>query len=310
MKSHLTDRRSAPLLLALLVAWGLSPRLASAQESADPFTGSRFAYIVRTGDSLLSLGARFGITPAALAQQNQLAPDGRLKRGAALEIENRHIIPTGLTDGILINVPQRMLYYFRNGRLMRHYPAGLGKPDWPTPTGHFHVMRKAENPTWMVPVSIQEEMHRKGERVRTQVPPGPGNPLGKYILNLDRESLGIHGTIAPTSVYRFPSHGCIRLHPGDIADLFPLVPTGTPVDIVYQPVLLTEASSGAIFLEVNDDIYNRGGDAMQAAEQWAEAHHVSARLDWERVRAVIQQQDGLAHDVSAPLLHQTQQKSP
>jgi hypothetical protein len=71
-----------------------------------------------------------------------------------------------------------------------------------------------------VPKSIQEEMRRRGQRVRTQVPPGPDNSLGQYWIGLNLAGYGIHGTIAPASLHRFRSPGCVHPYPDDIADLF------------------------------------------------------------------------------------------
>ena len=96
-----------------------------------------------------------------------------------LYIENFHIVPTARIDGILINLPQRTLYFFRGGKLLLNYPVGLGRPSWPTPEGDFTVLTKVENKCWVVPKSIQEEMQLEGAIVKTKVPPGPENPLGK-----------------------------------------------------------------------------------------------------------------------------------
>ena len=71
---------------------------------------------------------------------------------------------------------------------------------------------------WIVPESIQEEMRREGKDVLTRVPPGPDNPLGRHWIGLSIGGIGIHGTIAPSSVYHFRSHGCIRLHPDDVEE--------------------------------------------------------------------------------------------
>ena len=56
-------------------------------------------------------------------------------------------------------------------------------------------------------------MRREDKVVLTQVPPGPENPLGKHWVGLSIPGIGIHGTLAPASIYHFQSHGCIRLHP-------------------------------------------------------------------------------------------------
>jgi L,D-transpeptidase ErfK/SrfK len=108
---------------------------------------------------------------------------------------------------------------------------------------------------------------------------------------------GIHGTIAPSSVYHFRSHGCIRLHPDDIAELFERTEVGTSGQLVYQPVLLAVVEDGRILLEVHQDIYNKGIDPIQFVRDMAEAHGLSHDIDWSRVDAVIAAQEGLAREV-------------
>ena len=108
---------------------------------------------------------------------------------------------------------------------------------------------------------------------------------------------GIHGTIAPASVYHFQSHGCIRLHPDDIAELFDQVRIGTPGRLIYQPVLLAVIEDGRILLEVHRDIYKKGIDPAQTVRDLAEANGLSQAIDWPKVDAVIAAQDGLAEEV-------------
>ncbi len=135
-----------------------------------------------------------------------------------------------------------------------------------------------------------------GHEVKTEVPPGPDNPLGALWLGLDRYECGIHGTNAPASVYHFQTHGCIRLHPEDIAALFPRVPQGTRVDIIYEPVLIARTAEGMIFLEVHPDIYRMGKDPHRVLE----AAGIGPEIDWQRVDQVIGEREGLARDVSRP----------
>ena len=61
---------------------------------------------------------------------------------------------------------------------------------------------------------------------------GPDNPLGAYFVRLSFTSVGIHGTNAPASVYRFQSHGCIRMQVTDAEWLFDRVDVGTTVVIL------------------------------------------------------------------------------
>ncbi len=255
-------------------------------------------YTIKRGDSLTAIGARFGLDPRLLARQNSLRYDNaRIHPGQRLHVHHPHIVPPVLDDGILINLPQRMLFNFSQGRLVAAYPVGLGKPGTPTPQGDFKIVTRQANKTWLVPKSIQEEMRREGKTVREQVPPGPDNPLGKYWLGLNLWGYGIHGTIAPASIYHFQSHGCIRLHPDDIAELFDQVQIGTPGRLIYQPVLLAAIEDGRILLEVHRDIYRKGIDPAQTVRDLAEANGLSQFIDWPKVNAVIAAQDGLAEEV-------------
>ena len=271
---------------------------AKAESPALAVTGGVFDYSVQAGDSLIKIGARFGVAAEVLARDNGLKANVRLVPGQGIVVDNRHIVPAVLENGLLINLPQRMLYFFRDTQLVAAYPVGLGKPTWRTPAGEFSIINKSDNKTWIVPRSIQEEMRRTGKEVKTSVPPGPDNPLGKYWLGLSLDSIGIHGTIAPASIYLFQSHGCIRLHPDDIEALFAQVSQGAKGRIIYSPLLMTE-SAGRIFLEVQRDSYNRGGVSMVALEQLAREKSLTERIDWVHAEKVLKLKDGIARDITA-----------
>jgi L,D-transpeptidase ErfK/SrfK len=269
--------------------------------TGDVLVGGEFSYRVKSGDSLALVGARFGVEPRSLAQSNNLSPIAWLRIGQVLRVDNRHILPFSLEQGILINIPQRLLFLFQEGRLVAWYPAGLGRRDWPTAAGRFEIRALERQPTWNVPVSIQEEMRRHGESVETRVQPGPANPLGDYWIGLEGSECGIHGTNAPASIYGFRTHGCIRLHPDDIADLFSRVSKGTAVQLVYEPVLLACGPDGAVFLEVNPDIYGRQKDPGGAVAALAEREKLQAVLDPVAVERVVASKEGLARRVDAPV---------
>lgn len=235
-----------------------------------------------------------------LARENGLAYNAVLRPGRKLLVDNRHIAPGRLHDGILINLPQRMLFLFKGGALAAAYPVGLGKPSWPTPTGRFAIAELRVNKPWLVPKSIQEEMRREGKAVLSEVPPGPDNPLGKHWLGLSMPGYGIHGTIAPASIFHFQSHGCIRLHPDDVAKLYGQVHAGTRGKLVYRPVMLALLPDGRIFLEVHRDTYRRGIDPLGTVRNLARAYGIEPRVDWRRVNEVIRRGEGLAREVELP----------
>ncbi len=267
---------------------------------SEKITGGEFEYVIQPGDFLIKISARYGVDPVVLARENGIDYNGYVYPGQRLRITNRHIVPERLSDGILINLPQRMLFFFRDGELRASYPVGLGRPTWRTPVGDFTVRTLELNKEWIVPKSIQEEMRREGKIVNTSVPPGPDNPLGKYWIGLSRLGYGIHSTIAPVSIYQFQSHGCIRLHPDDIGAMFAAVSIGMPVRIIYQNTLLARLPDGRIFLEVHPDAYNRRLDPLAGVRTHVQAHGLDERIDEQQVRAMIAARDGLAQEITRP----------
>jgi len=119
--------------LAWLVCVGWMP-IAASQEA---LVGEPFQYTEQPGDSLTRIGVRFGVEPSVLARANGMQYDALLHPDQVLQIDNRHIIPERLEEGIVINLPQRMLYYFQAGGLVAHYPVGLGPPELSDAHGPF-----------------------------------------------------------------------------------------------------------------------------------------------------------------------------
>jgi L,D-transpeptidase ErfK/SrfK len=258
--------------------------------------GGAAAYTVMPGETLALIAARQGVTVDALARSNGLKESSRLAPGLMLQVDNSHIVVAREDAAIVINLPQRMLFLSGPTRTAA-YPVGVGRSDWPTPTGRFRILVKEEHPTWEVPPSIQEEMRSKGQRVITTMPPCPENPLGDHWLGLSLPGIGIHGTIAPLSIYRTTTHGCVRMHPDDIQTVFADVEVGTAGEIVYEP-LLVAVSGDLVFLEAHRDVYRRLRGAWEAlVRQSVATAGCRDGIDWESVRQVIRKKDGVARAV-------------
>jgi L,D-transpeptidase ErfK/SrfK len=286
------------LVGAAVFILGLNALAAEVSSYSQVITGSIFPYALQRGDTLKSIGARFGISPSLLAEANRLDGNQPLAPGAELWVDNMHIVPEWREEGIVINLPQRMLFYFSQGKLVSAFPVGLGRPGWETPTGEFKVVNLQSNKAWVVPPSIQEEMRREGKAVVSRVAPGPKNPLGKHWIGLSAAGYGIHGTSAPTSIYGFPSHGCIRANADDIEALSKNAQVGMDVVSSYRTTLLAETQDGRVFLEVHRDIYHRGVDPLKEIRKLAQNYRLESRINWQRAMEVIQRQDGLATDIT------------
>ncbi|MDX1269802.1 MAG: L,D-transpeptidase family protein, partial [Oceanisphaera sp.] len=175
--------------------------------------------------------------------------------GQTVTLPGQHILPSVERRGIVLNLAERRLYYFPDAvsgqaRTVFTYPVGIGRKEWPTPLGPTRIVGKVVKPTWYPPMSVRIEHAAKGDPLPSVVPPGPENPLGEFALLLDKPGYLIHGTNKPGGIGLRVSHGCIRLYPEDIADLFQRVRRGTPVRIVDQPVKAA-VHRGRLYLEVN-----------------------------------------------------------
>lgn len=272
--------------------------LVSSVSFADMIIGGETIYHVTKGDTLELIGAKVGVNWRIIVKENRIDIKKHLKIGQEIKVNKRKIVPKTTESGIIINIPDRMLYFFKEGRLVSAFPVGLGKATWQTPIGIFRITGKVKNPTWYVPESIQQEMSMKGDPVKDIVPPGPENPLGKYALKTTIPSVLIHETIWPTSVYQFRSHGCIRVIPQDMEKFFGEVDINTPGEIIYNTVKVAISENERVFLEVHRDIYGRVNDLRDRVISEIERKGVAEKVDWKKVDRMIIEMSGIAEDIT------------
>ena len=282
---------------------------------SDKLVGSMGSYTVARNDTLRLVAAKLGVNHTQLAAMNGLTPSARLKIGQVLRFNNQRIIPAStIKNGIVINIPDRMLYYFEKGALTYATAVALGTPTkmddipWHTPTGRFRITNKDKDPTWTVPPSIQEKMRREGKEVITSVPPGADNPLGKYALRTSLPGILIHSTSKPWSIYTFASHGCIRVYPERMEELFKVVKINTPGEIIYKPVKVVSTEEGRIFLEVHGDIYAKTRGIKHETKALLRSLNISDKVDWGKVEKVISRKSGIAEEITLDLVEAQQQE--
>lgn len=204
---------------------------------------------VKRGETLSTIGRHFDIGGYEMKEANPGIRYLRPPVGKRLTIPSRFVLPSGARKGIVVNLAEMRLYFYHpNGKKVSTYPIGIGKSGWTTPLGTTSIVRKRKNPTWVVPESIWINHARQGKFIPKVKPPGPDNPLGKYAMSLGFKNIVIHGTPYPMGVGVRSSHGCIRMLPEDIAQLFRQVPMGTQVRIVHEPVKVGHLN-GKVFLE-------------------------------------------------------------
>jgi L,D-transpeptidase ErfK/SrfK len=247
-------------------------------------------------DTTDSIAARFGEPELTISLENDEPVPG-----GTIDIDSRHIAPA-VGEGIVVNIPQRMLFLMRNGRVTGAWPATVGRPDWQTPQGSFYIEALTKNPTWHVPAAIRAEMEDEGIPVETEVKPGSANPLGKLWMGLDHGGIGIHSTNHPKSIFHYGSHGCIRLGPESAAALFNLVGHSEPVEIIYEPVSLAVLDDGQIFLESDSDPYQLGHADIEKVHDAARRAGVEGSIDWARASQALVTVEGIARRIDRGLV--------
>ncbi|MEJ2698786.1 MAG: L,D-transpeptidase family protein, partial [Desulfuromonadales bacterium] len=265
-----------------------------------PVVGENQFCFVQKGDTLIQLARTNGLGYDALNQANPKVDPWLPASGHLLLLPYETIFPGIPREGITVNLADLRLYLLwqENGLFrVRIYPVGIGDQGWETPEGDFSVLCKVREPGWTVPASIRKEH----PELPKEVPPGPNNPLGDYWIGFSPQKHGIHGTNRPYGVGRRVSHGCIRLYPEDIRNLFGLVKVGTPVHIVYRPVKVG-IRQDTLFVEVHPDYLHRITDPLGEVMRQAAALGWRAGISRKAVLKAVNEARGVPVPVSkAPL---------
>jgi lipoprotein-anchoring transpeptidase ErfK/SrfK len=125
---------------------------------------------------------------------------------------------------VTVSQHQKVVRVFRRGHLVKRYRVAVGTKQYPTPYGTFSVQTMQRNPPWNVPHS-----EWAGGLAGKTIPGGaPGNPLVARWIGFDG-SVGFHGTREALSIGHAASHGCVRMRPSDVIDLYKRVGVGTTV---------------------------------------------------------------------------------
>ncbi len=212
------------------------------------------------------------------------------------------ILPDAPRKGIVINTSEMRLFFYRrdeqNNNTVTVYPISVGRRDWATPLTETRVTLKVEHPPWYPPESIRAEHAARGDFLPNIVPAGPDNPLGDYLLALAIPSYFIHGTNKRFGIGMQVTHGCIRMYPEHIEELYNLVPVNTPVTIVNQPYKVGWKNE-KLYLEVHHPLELEG--VVQEGNRQGIVNKLSSirqqlpdvLINWNRVDSAITQATGI-----------------
>jgi lipoprotein-anchoring transpeptidase ErfK/SrfK len=197
-----------------LAAVAIRPLHAFTQPGRRPF--ARFGLLnvngVPTVFSVLEERVDRRCRPTWLHVELPLRPNGVIGWVQARAVET---VPVHVR--VVVDLSERRVWLYRNGRLVLSSRAAVGSPTTPTPTGRFYVNQR------LVPTI-------------TDGPYGPGAVGISAFSNVltgwtQGGPVAIHGTNEPWSIGRAVSNGCIRLRNDVLRRVFAIAVAGTPVVI-------------------------------------------------------------------------------
>lgn len=236
------------LLSVVFLLSVLGPARAPAATFPLPTDGSTVVGKVRVvqpsaDNTLLDVARHFDVGYEEIVAANPGVSIWTPGDNARVVVPSQYILPRPPWQGIVINIPQRRLYYFPPAakgrpRQVITYPISIAREGWSTPLGKTSIVAKYKNPSWFVPKSIQaEHLREEGVELPEYFPPGPNNPMGMLALRTGFPGIYIHATNRPWGVGMRTSHGCIHLYPEDAAEIFPQIQAGTPVQVINEPLV-------------------------------------------------------------------------
>ncbi len=297
-------RTVAPWCVAAAVSASLPAPGADAevrQASAEASVIGRVeVYLARREDTLLDVARRFGMGFEEIRLANPDVDTWVPGEGTAIRLPSRFVLPATLREGLVINVPEMRIYYYpKDGSAVRTWPVSIGRVGRETPLGKTSIVRKVAGPTWIPTETIREEYARKGEILPRVIRPGPDNPLGSHALYLGFPTYLIHGTNRPYSIGMRVSHGCVRMYPEHIVELFDMVEPGTPVTLVHQGIKAGWAGDG-LYIEVhpNADVPDEEAhpsmtDVMKSLIATIPESAFRLSINWELVKETLATASGV-----------------
>ena len=259
-------------------------------------------------DTLLDIGRRYGVGYEEIVAANPGVDAWLPGAGKEVIIPSRYILPDGPREGIVVSLSEHRLFYFPprkagEAAVVHTYPISVGRMDWNTPLGLTRIVHKREKPIWYPPESVRKEHAAEGRPLPKAVPPGPDNPLGEYAMRLGIPGGAylIHGTNRPSGVGMQVTHGCVRMFPEDIKELYPQVPVNTPVRLVDQPYKMGWRGD-ELFMEVHTPLEGTNNPEAHSLTNITKllvsaTQERSVVIDWAKAERTFESASGIPEPV-------------
>jgi lipoprotein-anchoring transpeptidase ErfK/SrfK len=158
---------------------------------------------------------RGAVVDAKCKPRSYLVQIPKRPNGMTAWVPARQVAVEKISTRILVDLSEKQVTLYKNGRRVLSSTAAIGAPATPTPTGRFYVNQRL-------------------------IPADKGGPFGPGAVGVSAFSnvltgwvqggpIAIHGTNAPWSIGKAVSNGCIRIPNPVLTKLFNQALNGTPV---------------------------------------------------------------------------------
>jgi len=176
-----------------------------------------------------ALGERFHMSPRLLRELNpgrSFAPGSEIVVAAVGE----QAAAPAKAASIEIDKSDRILIVLgADEKVVASFPISIGGPRDPLPVGRMKIVNEVKNPSFTYDPALLKDA-KPGTR-KTEVAPGPNNPVGNVWLGLSKPHWGIHGTPKPERLGLAETNGCVHLTNWDAQRLTLLAKPGFIVDV-------------------------------------------------------------------------------
>jgi lipoprotein-anchoring transpeptidase ErfK/SrfK len=158
---------------------------------------------------------RGALVDAKCKPRSYLVQIPKRPNGVTAWVPARQVDVARVTTRIVVDLSEKRVTLYKNGKRILSSTAAIGAPATPTPTGRFYVNQRL-------------------------IPSDKGGPFGPGAVGVSAFSnvltgwaqggpIAIHGTNAPWSIGKAVSNGCIRIPNAALTKLFDQALSGTPV---------------------------------------------------------------------------------
>jgi lipoprotein-anchoring transpeptidase ErfK/SrfK len=151
---------------------------------------------------------------------------------------------------ITVNITAFQMTLWQSGKEVRTYEIGIGRKEFPLPSGLRYARQIIFNPDWVPPDSewVYEHDVEPGERIEAD---DPRNPLGKIKIPIGGGGILIHQAFKASDIGHLVSHGCVRVRLNEIYELIDRIITARALPASREKIERTKKSKDRFVIRLD-----------------------------------------------------------